>query len=65
VTLATSAQSATINGLTRWVVDTQGLADGQHISAKQIQNMALFLRDWRRGVNGIAIVLNGQNDRFS
>jgi hypothetical protein len=65
VTLETTAQSAMINGLRRWVIDTQGLADGQNISAEQIQNMALFLKDWRRGVNGIAIVLNGQHDRFS
>jgi hypothetical protein len=63
--LETTAQSAIIYGLKRWVIIVQGLANGQHITAEQIQNMALLLKDWRPGVNGIAILLNGQNDQFS
>jgi hypothetical protein len=65
VTLKPNIQSTQINGLTRYVIDTEGHGDGNSISSEQIQSLALVLTEWENGVNGICIVLNGQNDRFS
>lgn len=58
-------KSRTIDGCTRWVIDTEGLNDGQSISSIQIQNLAKILKAYERGINAIAIIINGQNDRFS
>jgi hypothetical protein len=65
VTLEPNVQSRDVGGLTRYVIDTEGHADGNSISSVQIQRLALFLRVWPRGVNAICVMLNGQNDRFS
>jgi hypothetical protein len=66
VTLKPQVQSSILNdGLTRYVIDTEGHADGNSISSEQIQKLALFLQEWKQGVNGICIILNGQHDRFS
>jgi hypothetical protein len=65
VTLAPKAESTVIDGVTRYVIDTEGHADGNSISSEQIQKLALFLKQWKLGVNAVCIVLNGQNDRFS
>jgi hypothetical protein len=65
VTLAPKMESTTENGLTRYVIDTEGHADGNSISSEQIQKLALFLKEWKFGVNAICIILNGQCDRFS
>jgi hypothetical protein len=54
-----------VGGLTRYVIDTEGHADGNSISSEQIQRLALFLREWQLGVNAVCVMLNGQNDRFS
>jgi hypothetical protein len=47
------------------VIDTEGHADGKAVSAVQIKKLADFMRAWRDGVNGVAIMINGQADRFS
>jgi hypothetical protein len=65
VTLQPKVQSTQTDGLTRYVIDTEGHADGNSISSEQIQKLALLLKQWDKGVNGICIVLNGQSDRFS
>jgi hypothetical protein len=65
VTLEPKVRSAQITGLTRFVIDTEGHADGNSISSEQIQKLSLFLKQWDKGVNGICVILNGQYDRFS
>jgi hypothetical protein len=65
VTLAPKAESKVIAGLSHYVIDTEGHADGNSVSSEQIQKLALFLREWQFGVNAVCIVLNGQHDRFS
>jgi predicted GTPase len=65
VTLEPQARSSRVDDVVRQVIDTEGHADGNSISSQQIQKLAAFVRDWRDGVNGIAVVLNGQADRFS
>ena len=64
VTDKASSESKLVNGVKRTAIDTEGLADGQGITATQIQNLALFLRKWEKGVHGVVIVVNGQNPRF-
>jgi hypothetical protein len=65
VTVEPQVHSTDIDGVTRQVIDTEGHADGNSITSEQIQRLALFLRNWEHGVNGICVVLNGQHDRFS
>jgi hypothetical protein len=65
VTAAPSSNSRVVDGMTRRVIDTEGHADGNSVSSIQIQKLASFFRTWQYGVNGICVVLNGQNDRFS
>lgn len=65
VTLEAFAKSNEVEGCKRWVIDTEGLNDGQSINAVQIQNLAKLMRNYERGVNAITIALNGQYDRFS
>ena len=64
VTDKASSQSKEVNNVMRTAIDTEGLADGQGITASQIQNLAIFLRKWEKGVHGVVIVVNGQNPRF-
>jgi predicted GTPase len=59
VTRDPQARSSTIDGVVRQVIDTEGHADGNSISSVQIQKLAVFMRDWPDGVNGVAVVLNG------
>jgi hypothetical protein len=65
VTLAPQVRSKSVNGMTRYVIDTEGHADGNSVSSTQIEKLAVFLRGWEHGVNGVGVVLNGQHDRFS
>jgi hypothetical protein len=65
VTLQPKTQSAIVNGMTRYVIDTEGHADGNSISSEQIQKLSIFLKSWQKGVNGVCVILNGQYDRFS
>jgi hypothetical protein len=65
VTRSTRAHSANLAGQTRWVIDTEGHADGTSLSADQIQDIAGFLQRSELGMNGICIVLNVSSYRFS
>ncbi|KAA6402434.1 MAG: putative AIG1 family protein [Streblomastix strix] len=65
VTLESTSASSVVDGITRTVIDTEGLSDGQNSTAEQVQKLALFLRGWNEGVNAIGVCLNGQHDRFS
>jgi GTPase SAR1 family protein len=65
VTLELKIQSTIIDDLIRDMIDTEGHADWNSMSSKQIQKLASFLRQWEQGVHGICVMLNGQNDRFS
>jgi hypothetical protein len=65
VTMVTSAESSTIDGVRRTVIDTQGLDDSKGIDSAHIQQMVQFLKSYKRGVNAVALVLNGQADRLT
>lgn len=63
-TFITSAKCNTIEGITRYYIDTQGLAPSDNLDAKHIQQMVDFLIKWEHGVNAFFIVINAQNPRF-
>lgn len=63
-TFVTSAKSNTINGITRYYIDTQGMSPTDNLDAKHIQQMVEFLKKWELGVNAFFIILNIQNPRF-
>lgn len=63
-TYRTSAQSNVVRGITRYYIDTQGLASSDGLDAEYIQQMVEFLKKWKLGVNAFFIVLNIQNPRF-
>lgn len=65
VTLNPKVESTIVDRVTRNVIDTEGHADGNSISSEQIEKLALFLKQWNRGVNAVCVILNGQSDRFS
>lgn len=57
--------SAVVDGVTRYVIDTEGFDSGATVSQTQIQRLATFLREWPHGINGIFIVMNGTRCRWS
>lgn len=63
-TYRTSAQSNTVNGITRYYIDTQGLSDPEQKDAEYIQQMVEFLKNWKLGINSFLIMLNIQSPRF-
>lgn len=63
-TCVTNAQSNTINGITRYYIDTQGWSSTDCMDEAYIQQMVEFLMNWKLGVNAFFIVLNGQCPRF-
>lgn len=65
VTLKAVAKSNEVDGMKRWVIDTEGLDDGNSINSVQIQNLAKLMRNYERGINAVVIVLNGRHPRFS
>jgi GTPase SAR1 family protein len=65
VTFLTSAKERMIDGNKRICIDTQGLDDTQGVDAAHVQQMIRFLREWQKGVNAIAIIINGQAPRFN
>lgn len=50
VTTQVRGESSKIDGITRYVIDTEGLNDGEKISAPQIQNLAKYMRLYKDGV---------------
>lgn len=65
VTTETVCKSTRVNGCQRYVIDTVGFNNGQSINSVQIQNITKLMRSYKHGINVIAIILNGQYDRFS
>lgn len=65
VTLEVSEKSQVFNDFKKWAIDTEGLEDGNKKSSQQIKNLANFLRNCKRGIEMVAIVLNGRSPRFS
>lgn len=65
VTLEAVAKSKEFTDIIKWVIDTEGLNDGNSINSIQIKNLALLLKNYKRGVNVISIVLNRRHPRFS
>jgi GTPase SAR1 family protein len=56
-------KSVVVDGITRQVIDTKGHAGG---NSEQIQKRySLFFRNWKQGVNGVCVCVNGRCDRFS
>jgi hypothetical protein len=64
VTIETHAEHQTIDGVIRWYIDTQGFDDTQGVDSAHVQQMVQFLRSWNRGVNAVAILINGQHPRL-
>jgi GTPase SAR1 family protein len=64
VTIETHAKERIIDGAVRCCIDTQGLDDTQGVDAAHIQQMVEFMRSWQKGVNAVAIVINGQAPRL-
>jgi hypothetical protein len=65
VTTETSSNYSDIDGVRRYIIDTQGLKDGETINETQVQKMGEFLNNWDKGIDVIAVVLNGQDLKFS
>ena len=63
-TLVTSVAENNVNGIIRTVIDSQGL-DTNGLDEAQVIQMVEFLKKWDKGVNAIAIVINGQTPRLS
>jgi GTPase SAR1 family protein len=64
VTFLTSAEQNTVAGVIRYCIDTQGLNDTEGIDTQHVQQMVEFMRKWTKGVNAVALVINGQAPRL-
>jgi len=64
VTLQTSSVEQLVAGIQRTAIDTQGIDDSQGLDAQHVQQMVRFMRAFPHGVNGVALVINVQHDRF-
>ena len=58
-------QQNEIDGMIRKYYDTEGHCDGNSVTSKQIQKLAIYLSEQNPLVNSVAIILNGQCPRFS
>ena len=65
VTKSPCIKSAYVNGSNINFIDTEGLNDGESINSIQTIRLNELLKNNEKGVNALAIVINGQNDRFS
>ena len=59
-----SYKSKDINGSTFYAIDTEGFEDGFNNPDSQITKLVRFMRKWDKGVNVLAIVLNGMESQF-
>ena len=64
-TKITSIDSNTINNVTRKAIDTPGIKDTDNADQENIKQLVQFLINYQDGINVVAIVLNGQVDRFT
>lgn len=54
-----------VDGTTKTVIDTEGFNSGETVNDEQIRSITTALRRFKDGINGVALVLNGQCPRFS
>lgn len=64
-TKITSVDSNIINNQTRKAIDTPGIKDTDNTDQENVRQLAEFLINYKDGINVVALVLNGQNDRFN
>jgi len=57
--------SNVINDIERICIEVQGFKDEEVLDDIYIQQLTHFLLEWKKGINVIAIVLNGQNDKLA
>jgi len=64
-TKITSMDSNIINNQTRKAIDTPGIKDTDNTDQENVKQLVEFLLKYNEGINVVAIVLNGQVDRFT
>jgi hypothetical protein len=64
VTFLTNAKQNKVAGAIRYCIDTQGLNDTEGVDTEHVQQMVQFMREWTKGANAIALVINGQAPRL-
>lgn len=64
-TKKTSVDSSVINNQTRKAIDTPGIKDTDNTDQENVRQLVEFLINYKDGVNVVAIVLNGQVDRYT
>jgi len=64
-TKITSVDSNIINGQTRKAIDTPGIKDTDNMDQEKVKQLVEFLLHYEDGINAVAIVLNGQVDRYT
>ena len=64
-TKITSVNSNTINNQTRKAIDTPGIKDTDNADQENVKQLVEFLLNYEDGINVVAIVLNGQVDRYT
>ena len=64
-TKMTSVDSNIINNQTRKAIDTPGIKDTDNTDQENVRQLVEFLLNYADGINVVAIVLNGQVDRYT
>ena len=64
-TKITSAESNIINNKILKAIDTPGIKDTDNTDQENVKQLVEFLLNYEDGINAVAIVLNGQNDKFT
>ena len=64
-TKITSVESNVINNKILKAIDTPGIKDTDNTDQENVKQLVEFLLNYEDGVNAVAIVLNGQNDKFT
>jgi GTPase Era involved in 16S rRNA processing len=64
-TKITSAESNIIKNKILKAIDTPGIKDTDNTDQENVKQLVEFLLNYEDGINAVAIVLNGQNDKFT
>ena len=64
-TKITSAESSIIKNKILKAIDTPGIKDTDNTDQENVKQLVEFLLNYEDGINAVAIVLNGQNDKFT
>ncbi len=64
-TKVTSVDSNSINNQIRKAIDTPGIKDTDNTDQANVRQLVEFLLNYQDGINVVAIVLNGQVDRYT